>query len=341
MSPRRGARTLSADQLHMQSFACHKMTTQDEKVNEQENRVSNHGHMGHFDDEIREQANVEEVRPKFGVRIYTQEARAQTNGDANVTQPLMTMEKDVSENQVEMKRKNAQSRLASEVEQVVQQGVEQEDCEDECYRPSCMSHWLRATGRRMEDRFEAFKEYKGRASHSALGLEMPTPMEKDDDGSEWSHMSDYDEIGFAPGECCGEVEPEIMESAGDVAFGMQRCQEPNRVQGHVSGTQKEEDHVDNVREIQTLKDEAHENDHEGRFQAAMRNKQVMQNTTIDCNYHPPTSYNGHDDYNPDYRNHVDTCHVSESHDVTIHEESKDGSSEVMTVQEKVGWRCRR
>ena len=53
----------------------------------------------------------------------------------------------------------------------------------------------------MEDRFEAFKQYRGKTSYKELGLDLPTPMDEEDNDSEWSHMSDYDDMGFAPSEC--------------------------------------------------------------------------------------------------------------------------------------------
>ena len=72
-----------------------------------------------------------------------------------------------------------------------------------------MFHWLKHVGGKLGDAYEHFKQYKGKQSYDELQLRRPDPMPKDpdDDGhSEWSHMSDYDELGMA--DSCEEEEPD-------------------------------------------------------------------------------------------------------------------------------------
>ena len=72
----------------------------------------------------------------------------------------------------------------------------------EYWRPSYMFHWLRAVGRNIDEAYEAFEEYRGRASYEELGLNHPGPLLQDERYTdEWSHMSDYDNTGVAPGWC--------------------------------------------------------------------------------------------------------------------------------------------
>ena len=72
------------------------------------------------------------------------------------------------------------------------------DNDEEYWRPSYMFHWLSATGEEVTNAYEAFKSYEGKKSYTMLNLKAPTPMEQDDGHTdEWSHMSDYDETGFA------------------------------------------------------------------------------------------------------------------------------------------------
>ena len=72
--------------------------------------------------------------------------------------------------------------------------------EREYWRPSYMFHWLKAIGGSIDRAYETFQKYEGKASYTRMGLELPTPMEKDDDCTrEWSHMSDYDAMGLALG----------------------------------------------------------------------------------------------------------------------------------------------
>ena len=68
----------------------------------------------------------------------------------------------------------------------------------EYWRPSYMFHWLRSIGRQMIEAYIAFEEYKGRTSYQEMELDKPRQIPRDDDGSEWSHMSDYDEFGLSP-----------------------------------------------------------------------------------------------------------------------------------------------
>ena len=49
------------------------------------------------------------------------------------------------------------------------------------------------------------------------------------------------------------------------------------MRNHASGTQKEENHVDNVREIRTQKDDAHVKHHNGESQAEMKPRQTTIN----------------------------------------------------------------
>ena len=67
----------------------------------------------------------------------------------------------------------------------------------EYWRPSYMFHWLRSIGRQMIEAYIAFEEYKGRTSYQEMELDKPRQIPRDDDGSEWSHMSDYDEFGLS------------------------------------------------------------------------------------------------------------------------------------------------
>ena len=53
------------------------------------------------------------------------------------------------------------------------------------------------------------------------------------------------------------------------------CKGPDGVRNHASGTQKEDNHVDYVRAIQTQKEDAHVKHHNGEFQAEVKLKQTM------------------------------------------------------------------
>ena len=69
----------------------------------------------------------------------------------------------------------------------------------EYWRPSCMFKWLRASGGDMTNVYKAFEHHKGKESYVKMGLEPPIPMEQDiEHADEWSHTSDYDEMGFSP-----------------------------------------------------------------------------------------------------------------------------------------------
>ena len=147
-------------------------------------------------------------------------------------------------------------------------------------------------------------------------------------------MSDYDDMGFAPGECCDQEEAHCAEQFDDVALGTLCCKGLNRVENHVSGTRKDEDHVDIVREIQTRKEDANEYEHDGGARAAKRNRLATRHTTTNGNHNTTNFGSGNDDGDPERRNHIDTCHVVESRDVTIHEESEDGDSRAMPLREQ-------
>ena len=71
--------------------------------------------------------------------------------------------------------------------------------DNEYWRLSFMFHWLKAIGGNVGDAHEEFERYKGRASYEEFGLEHPIPLQQDD-GVEhgWSHMSDYDDMGWSP-----------------------------------------------------------------------------------------------------------------------------------------------
>ena len=91
---------------------------------------------------------------------------------------------------------------------------------------------------------------------------------QDEDDSSWSHMSDYDEFGLLPdadqaGIKCQNDHQESGNEPSEVESDAPHCEGSNKVRDHASGTQKEEDHVDYVHEIQTLKDDAHESNHNG------------------------------------------------------------------------------
>ena len=73
------------------------------------------------------------------------------------------------------------------------------DEEREYWRPSYMFKWLRAIGEDITNASEAFEQYKGKESYKEMGLEPPIPLEQDmEHVDEWSHMSDYDEMGSSP-----------------------------------------------------------------------------------------------------------------------------------------------
>ena len=64
-----------------------------------------------------------------------------------------------------------------------------------------MFNWLRAAGWEVKDAYKAFEHYNGKVSYQQLGLQPPTPMEKDEHCTDgWSHMSDYDDFGKSPTE---------------------------------------------------------------------------------------------------------------------------------------------
>ena len=72
--------------------------------------------------------------------------------------------------------------------------------EKEYYRPSYMFNWLRAAGWDLKDAYKAFDMYQWERSYDQLGLEPPQTIPKDEDDSEWFHLSDYDEMGMSPNE---------------------------------------------------------------------------------------------------------------------------------------------
>ena len=80
---------------------------------------------------------------------------------------------------------------------------------DEYWRPSYMFHWLKHIGGKIEDAYHHFEDYKGMLSYQELNLDVPNPLPRDDDdeGSEWSHMSDYDESGSSP---IGDEDPDVQ-----------------------------------------------------------------------------------------------------------------------------------
>ena len=70
----------------------------------------------------------------------------------------------------------------------------------EFWRPSFMFHELKHIGGDISEAYNRFKHYRGRQSYLEIKLDHPKPMQdgEDDDGSEWSHMSDYDDMGAMP-----------------------------------------------------------------------------------------------------------------------------------------------
>ena len=84
----------------------------------------------------------------------------------------------------ERARRNIQHQHPTKVElNTSEPGTE----DKEYYRPSFMFHWLKATGRRVDEAYEAFRNYNGKASYEELGLGIPTPMPQEEDDSEWTH----------------------------------------------------------------------------------------------------------------------------------------------------------
>ena len=188
-----------------------------------------------------------------------------------------------------------------------------------------MFHWLKAVGGRMEDRFEMFEDYQGKASYRKLGLEVPTPMEKDEDGSEWSHMSDYDDMGWSP-----INEREHIEPSEGTTLVNPSCEGPHRVRDHASGTQKEEDHVDNVHEIQVQKNDAHLDKHNGRSQTAMGNTQAMRGTTAKNHHAEIQRESARVEEDLNHKQHVETFRDTTSHVELIHEGSEERESGTTT-----------
>ena len=153
---------------------------------------------------------------------------------------------------------------------------EQEDSDRQYWRPNYMFHWLKETGKQINEAYVAFENYKGKLSYEELGLSRTKPLIQDEDDSSWSHMSDYDEFGLPTDvgqedancqkqddancqNCHRGNGDEPSEGESDAPY----CEGSNEVRDHASGNQKEEDHVDYVHEIQTLKDDAHESNHNG------------------------------------------------------------------------------
>ena len=79
-----------------------------------------------------------------------------------------------------------------------------------------MFHWLKHVGGSIEEAYRYFEQYEGMKSHLELQLDEPTTMQREDDeynGSEWSHMSDYDAMGMAPN-------AEDQRESGEGVFGV-------------------------------------------------------------------------------------------------------------------------
>ena len=64
-----------------------------------------------------------------------------------------------------------------------------------------MFHWLRNIGGEIKDAYKHFRHYKGEQSYKEMQLDTPEPLPRDredEEQSEWSHMSEYDDFGVAP-----------------------------------------------------------------------------------------------------------------------------------------------
>ena len=67
------------------------------------------------------------------------------------------------------------------------------------WRRSYMLNGLKAAGWSIKDAYTAFQYYQGKERYEQLQLQPPQPAPRDEAcESEWSHMSDYDEMGLAP-----------------------------------------------------------------------------------------------------------------------------------------------
>ena len=100
------------------------------------------------------------------------------------------------------------------------------------------------------------------------------------------------------------------------------------VTSHVVETQKEENHVDDTREIETQKEDIHDVVHNGRIKATQGQKGETEEQTPDFNSHHdgPTSSSEGRERNPEHNCHVDECRGFTNHDVIIHERSDDGNT---------------
>ena len=206
---------------------------------------------------------------------------------------------------------------------------ELEDNDKDYWRPSCMFHWLQSIGRQVSEAYEAFREYNGRASYEELSLEKPAPMIQEDDGSELSHMSDYDNMGFIPDECNEPID-NLYEEFG------QCCGEPNGVERHAHRTHNDDDHVDNVRGIRSQAEEVHVNRSEGGFETARTNNRMVDKTTKKDNMQIPrtTLSSGNGKRNSEHNIHVETCREVVCRDVTTHETREDENTGTITLQRR-------
>ena len=204
-----------------------------------------------------------------------------------------------------------------------QPNVETDEGDKEYYRPSYMFHWLKVSGWQTDEAYQAFENFKGKASYEELGLEAPTPMAQEEDDSEWLHMSDYDNMGDAPIEC-----QDSLEDLSEDAVKTQHCNRFNKVQNHASEVRNDYDHVEDFRAIRRQEDDAHEVDHRG-DDGAVLGIEGKENSN---HQHEPMKRSGRVEKDPNHDDHDETCRDAKGHEATIHEKSDERSMEALTLQ---------
>ena len=94
-----------------------------------------------------------------------------------------------------------------------------------------MFHWLKAMGGSIEEAYNHFKEYRGKASYTQLGLTPLDSTEEEESGDGGSsHMSNYDAMGLAPehrGSCEEGRRTDESTPIGDT--GQQEHREESRI----------------------------------------------------------------------------------------------------------------
>ena len=124
---------------------------------------------------------------------------------------MCSVESDVSENQTQIQMNSEDERMNDKLNNTNYT----EDEEREYWRPSYMFHWLKAIGRPINEAYVALKEYKGKTSYRELNLHKPETTFQDENDSEWSHVSDYDEFGLSPIGDAKESDESLLSSTAD------------------------------------------------------------------------------------------------------------------------------